>query len=341
MATDFSAGVPSPALMLEASTAYRRTAALRTAIELDLFSALAAAPLDAPALATRCGVAAPRGIRILCDALVTLGFLLKDGSHYSLTPEAAIFLNRTSPACMADAFLFLSSPHIEGAFRELTAAVRRGGTSFEAANVLAPEHEFWLAFARAMAPMMAYPADSIAQLLDAPRGDKWQVLDVAAGHGMFGIAVARQNSNASITALDWPGVLSIARENAEAAGVASRYRTLPGSAFDVDFGSGYDVVLLTNLLHHFDPETNEKLLRKIRASLAPGGRVATLEFVPDESRTGPAFASLFSLNMLVHTPGGDAYTRSELEGMFRNAGFGASEFHGLPPGPQSLLISSL
>jgi len=338
MATDFPAGVPSPALILETAVAYRRAAALRTAIELDLFTALAEAPLDAPTLAARCGVA-PRGIRILCDALVTLGFVRKEAALYSLTPEAAIFLNRASPACMADAFLFLSSPHIEGAFRELTAAVRRGGTAFEAANVLAPEHEFWLDFARAMAPMMAYPAESIAQLLGADRNESWRVLDVAAGHGMFGIAVARQNPNASITALDWPGVLAIARANAEAAGVAARFRALPGSAFDVDFGAGYDVILLTNFLHHFDPATNETLLRKVHAALAPGGRAAALEFVPDEDRTSPPFAALFSLNMLVHTPGGDAYTLAELERMFRNAGFGACEFHSLPPGPQSLVIA--
>ncbi|HXZ18307.1 MAG TPA: class I SAM-dependent methyltransferase [Candidatus Acidoferrales bacterium] len=339
MAVDSSAGIPSPALLLETAVAYRRAAALRTAIELDIFSALADAPLDAATLAARLGVAT-RGIRILCDALATLGFVHKESARYSLSPEAALFLNRASPVCMADAFLFLSSPHIENAFRELTAAVRRGGTSFDAANVLAPEHEFWLHFARAMAPMMAYPADSIAQLLGAGNGHPWQVLDVAAGHGMFGIAVARQNPNATITALDWPGVLAIARANAEAAGVASRFRALPGSAFALDFGTGYDLVLLTNFLHHFDSATNEALLRKVHAALVPGGRAAALEFVPDEDRTSPPFAALFSLNMLVHTPAGEAYTLSDLERMFRNAGFASCEYHSLPPSPQGVVIAS-
>ncbi|HTQ86899.1 MAG TPA: methyltransferase [Candidatus Solibacter sp.] len=338
MAADFSADVPSPALILEAATAYRRAAALRSAIELDLFTALADSPLDAATLAARSGAAA-RGVRMLCDALATLGFLQKEGARYSLTSEAAIFLNRNSPACMADAFLFLSSPHIENAFRELTSAVRRGGTSFEAANVTAPEHDFWLHFARAMAPMMSYPAESIAQLLGADNGEKWNVLDIAAGHGMFGIALARHNPNASITALDWPGVLALARANAQAAGVAGRFRELPGSAFDVEFGTGYSIILLTNFLHHFDPSACETLLRKVHHALAPGGRTATLEFVPDDDRTSPPFASLFSLNMLVHTPGGDAYTRPELERMFHNAGFISSEFHPLPPGPQTLVIS--
>src|SRR5208282_1336583 len=262
MDTTSLAGIPSPAFLLETSSAYRRSAALRTAIELDVFTALEAGPLDASALAARCG-AAPRGIRILCDALAALRILRKEEGRYALTVEAAVFLGRSSPASMADGFLFLSSPHIQNAFRELTAAVRRGGTAQTPSDVLAPEHEFWLEFARAMAPMMAFPAESIAQLLGAGEGQLWNVLDIAAGHGIFGIAIARQNPNASITAVDWPGVLQIARHNAEAAGLAGRYRTLPGSAFEVDLGTGYDVVLLTNFLHHFDPPTNEALLRRV------------------------------------------------------------------------------
>ena len=338
MDSDPTAGFPSPTLFLETAVAFRRSAALRAAIELDIFSALADAPLDADSIAARCA-AAPRGVRILCDSLATLGMLRKEGAHYSLTPEAAIFLNRASPACMADAFLFLASPHIEDAFRGLPAAVRRGGTPAGSANVLAPEHHFWLDFARAMAPMMAYPAETIAQLLVAGCAEPWRVLDVASGHGMFGIAVARHNPNAAITALDWPGVLAIARENAEAAGVSTRFRELPGSAFDLDFGSGYNLVLLTNFLHHFDPGTCESLLRRVHAALVPGGRAAVLEFVPNEDRLAPPFASLFALNMLVHTPAGDAYTFSDLQRMLRDAGFGPCEIHPLPPGPQSLVVA--
>ena len=325
--------------MLDTATAYRRAAALRTAIELDLFTALAEAPLDATALAERRGLP-PRGIRILCDALATLGFVSKENSRYSLTPESAIFLNRASPACMADAFLFLSSPHIENAFRELTAAVRRGGTAVDVANVTAPEHLFWLDFARAMAPMMAFPADSIAQLLESARGESWKVLDVAAGHGMFGIAIARQNPNAFVTALDWPGVLAIARENAEAAGVAARFHELPGNAFDVDFGSGYHVILLTNFLHHFDPAGCEVILRKVHQALKPGGRAVTVEFVPNEDRVTPPEAATFSLTMLVTTPAGDAYTFAELDRMMRNAGFAKNELHELPPSFHRVVIST-
>jgi len=335
---DLAAGFPSPAFFLETTWGYRRTAVLRTAIELDLFTALAEGPLEAATLATRCGAAA-RGMRILCDALVALGILWKERDRYALTPESAVFLNRTSLACMAEGLFFLSDPLIQAAFADLTAAVRQGGSTLKAAEVLAPDHPFWVNFARAMASMMAFPAEMIAQLLGAEGGEHWKVLDIAAGHGAFGIAVARHNPNAVITAVDWPGVLEIARQNAQTAGLGDRFRTMPGSAFDLELGTGYHLVLLMNFLHHFDPPACEGLLRRVHAALVPGGRAAALEFIPNEDRLAPELAVMFALNMLVHTPGGDAYTYAELERMFRNAGFDACEVHPLPPGPQSVVIA--
>src|SRR4029079_16714604 len=162
-------------------------------------------------------------------------------------------------------------------------------------------------------------AQMIPKLVDPAADRKLKVLDIAAGHGLFGIGFAQNNPQAEITALDWAAVLAVAKENAEKAGVADRYSTIPGSAFDAEFGSGYDVVLLTNFLHHFDPPTCETLLRKIRGAAAPGARVATLEFIPNEDRISPPIAASFSLMMLASTEHGDAYTFSELEQMFKNA----------------------
>jgi ubiquinone/menaquinone biosynthesis C-methylase UbiE len=165
------------------------------------------------------------------------------------------------------------------------------------------------------------------------------VLDIAAGHGMFGIMVARANPNAQIYALDWAKVLEVAQQNAIRAGVTARYNTIPGSAFEVAFGDGYDIALITNFLHHFNPATNETLLRKVHAALKPGGRAVTLEFVPNDDRISPPGAAAFSLMMLGSTAEGDAYTYTELDTMYRNAGFARSERHVLPGGFQSLIVS--
>jgi ubiquinone/menaquinone biosynthesis C-methylase UbiE len=187
-----------------------------------------------------------------------------------------------------------------------------------------------------MVAMMRPPAAAIAQIVGAQGPIK--VLDIAAGHGIFGVTVAQANPQAEIYAVDWKNVLPYAQKNAEAAGVADRYHTIPGSAFEVDFGTDYDVALITNFLHHFDPPTNETLLRKINAALKPDGRAITLEFVPNPDRITPPTAAAFSLTMLGSTERGDAYTFAELEEMFRNAGFARSEAHPAPPG--TIIVSS-
>jgi ubiquinone/menaquinone biosynthesis C-methylase UbiE len=328
---------PTPERIFATFTAYQQTEALQAAIELDLFTGIGEGKQTIEQLALHCQ-ASERGIRILGDYLALMGFLTKDGGRYALAPDAAAFLDRRSPAYFGSAGTFLNSPMLTRSFAVLTAAVRKGGTAADELGSVAPEHPVWVDFARAMAPMMAMPAELLAGLLDAA-GRPGKVLDVAAGHGLFGIALARQNPQTVITALDWPAVLAVAEENARAAGVSERYRLLPGSAFEVDYGTGYDLVLLTNFLHHFDVPTCEGLLRKVHAALAPGGRAAALEFVPNDDRVSPPGTAGFSLIMLATTPAGDAYTFAEFDRMFRTAGFSATEFHPLPPSPEQVVIA--
>jgi hypothetical protein len=328
---------PSPALLFDTINAYQRTEAIKAAIELGLFSAIAAGNTSAKDIAQACG-ASERGTRILCDYLVINGFLTKDGHRYGLTPDSAMFLDKRSPAYMGTVIEFMLSPMLTDNFKDLTAVVKKGGSISEEGTI-APEHPVWIKFARAMAPMMAMPAQLIAPLADPAANQKLRVLDIAAGHGLYGLAFAKRNPQAEITAVDWQGVLEVAKENAQIAGVADRYHTKPGSAFDVDYGTGYDIVLLTNFLHHFDVPTCETLLRKVHNSLADGGRAVTLEFVPNSDRVSPPQAAAFSMMMLGGTPAGDAYTFNELEAMFRNAGFSGSELHELPPTIQRVVIS--
>src|SRR5262249_47371419 len=152
-----------------------------------------------------------------------------------------------------------------------------------------------------------------------------RVLDVAAGHGMFGISVAQRNPQAKIVALDWEKVLEVAHENAVRAGVQDRYELLAGDATQINYGTGYDLVLLTNILHHFDAATCVALMQKVRSSLKGNGLVMTLEFVPNEDRVSPPVAATFSFTMLGTTPAGDAYTFAEYDRMFRQAGLNRSE----------------
>jgi hypothetical protein len=328
---------PSPELFFRTLWAYQQTAVLRAAIDLDVFSAIATGAATADEIGGAIQ-ASSRGTRMLCDYLAMLGFLVKAEGRYSLTPDSAMFLVRTSPGYLGGTLEFLMSDEIVGNQERLAAAVRRGGVASDEGNTVSEENPVWEKFARAMVPMMAPSAQAIAEILKVADAGPQRVLDIAAGHGMFGIAVAQRNSAAEVVAVDWPRVVSVAAENAAALGVGARHRTIAGDAFTVDWGGGFDLALVTNFLHHFDVPTCTSLLHRIHGSLREGGRVAVLEFVPNEDRLGPPLAAGFAITMLAGTPGGDAYTFSELSAMLRDAGFSEVVRYDLP-GPQTLVVA--
>ena len=322
MATSAQQGQPTPERFFNCINAYEQTEALKAAVELEIFTAIAEGNDTAATIAKRCG-AAERGARILCDFLTIHGFLTKEGPQYALAPDSALFLNRHSPAYIGGAIEFLLTPRLREGHARLTEAVRCGGTALGDGS-LEPENPDWVKFAEAMMPLMHMPAEIMAAEL-RKGGESRKVLDIAAGHGIFGISVAKQNPAAHIYAADWKNVLEVARQNARATGVVDRYHLLPGSAFETDFGSGYDLVLVTNFLHHFDPPTCTMFMRKVHAALNPGGRAAIVELVPNTDRVTPATAAAFSMMMLATTPAGDAYTFAELESISKNAGFARTE----------------
>ena len=333
-----ASGAPSPALIFDTLLAYERTAALRAGIELDLFRAVGEGPGDVSSLARQCS-ASERGIRILCDYLTIMGFLEKRDGSYRHTPTSAAFLDPRSPACVASISRFLGHPLMTEPFEHLAEIVRHGKTSLPGAGSVEPENPAWVDFAHSMAPMMAPMAGPLGALVLDGLSGPLRVLDIAAGHGLFGIEVARQNPEAVIVAQDWAPVLEVARANAQNAGVEDRFTTLPGSAFDVDYGGPYDVVLLTNFLHHFDVLTCTGLLRKVHAALKPGGRAAALDFVPNEDRVSPPMQAGFSLTMLATTAAGDAYTLRQFEAMYVDAGFEQVSAHKVPTGPHTVVMA--
>lgn len=328
---------PNPAIIFDTLNAYQRSAALKAAIELELFTEIARGNCRAEIIAKAVS-ASTRGIRILCDYLVLSGFLGKDGDQYSLSADSAMFLDRNSPAYFGSAALFLLDPRLIAPFLNLSQVVRTGTTTLPDEGMVSRDNPIWVDFAKQMAPMIYPSALDIADLV-AGEGEI-RVLDIAAGHGLFGIAIAQRNPKAHITALDWPNVLAVATENAEKFGVAGRHSTLAGDAFEVEFRGPYDLVLVTNFFHHFDPPTCERLMRKIQASLAPGGRCVTLDFVPNDDRVSPPTAAGFAMMMLGTTPAGNVYTFAEYEAMFRNAGFTSSELHLLTRAPQAVVVST-
>ena len=328
---------PSPERIFTTANAYQQTAALRAAVDLEVFTTIGDGARTVPAIAAQCK-ASERGIRILCDYLTIMGFLTKTGSSYQLTPESTLFLSKRSPAYLGGTLEFLAAPEIVHHFDDLAATVRRGSITHEESTV-SDENPVWENFARAMMPMMMPPAQGIAEILNVAAAGPIKVLDIAAGHGIFGIVIAQRNPQAEIVAVDWAGVLTVAAENAATMGVAARHRGLPGDAFKVDYGAGYDVALMTNFLHHFDAPTCTTLLKKVGAALKPGGRIAILEFVPNDDRVTPPGPASFAMQMLGGTPLGDAYTFAEFSAMLKAAGFATATCHPLP-GPETVVVGT-
>jgi 2-polyprenyl-3-methyl-5-hydroxy-6-metoxy-1,4-benzoquinol methylase len=323
-------------LVFQTLQAHQQTSALRAGIELKLFSAIAAGARTPEALAPICN-ASPKGLRVLLDFLTVTGFLTKDASGYALTPDSQMFLVESSPAYMGGMAGFLFHPFMEQGMRTVTGAIVKGGTTLPAEGSVSDDNPVWVDFAKGMAAMMYPAAGAIAELTAGSGPIK--VLDIAAGHGLFGVTVAQKNPAAHIHALDWKNVLAVAQQNAARAGVAERWHAIEGSAFTADYGAGYDVVLVTNFIHHFDAATNVALFERLRGAMKPGGTLAILEMAVNDDRISPAGPALFAMTMLTTTERGDAYSRAEIADMCTAAGLHSVSHHTVPNTEQTVTLA--
>lgn len=327
----------SPARIFAMANSHQVSQALKTAIEIEIFTAVDDGAHSDAEIAAACS-ASKRGVRILCDFLTIQGILRKDSDGYHLTPESAQFLSKRSPAYIGGVTGFLLHPAQLRAFENLTAAVRSGSAAPRDCSIDSSDGSMWVAFARGMQPLMQMPARFTAQAI-GPLDEGASVLDIAAGHGMFGIEMARMNPGTQVSGLDSPDVIAIARENAAKFGVGERYTGIPGDAFTTDLGGPYDVALLPNFAHSFGPAQNTQLLQRLHSALKPGGRIALVEFVPNEDRISPPMPAAFSLTMLAQTADGDAYTFDELKEMLESAGFSQVTMVQVEDMPQSVILA--
>ena len=311
---------PNPAGLLEDFRAFERSLALRTAVEMDLFTRIGAGADTLPALAAACG-ASERGLRALCDYLTIQGHLSKvgpgskRGARYSLTLNARLYLTRASPAYLGSAVKFLASDATVAAFCSLRQTVARG-------HAPGKVELDWVEYARSMGPVAEPVARFAATALKVKSAGPIRVLDIGAGHGWYGLAIAAENSSAHIFALDSPQVLEVAIENARRAGVADRFHPIPGDAWKTGFGGPYDLVMAGNFAHHFDAAANVRLFQKCRRALKPSGRIAIIDFVPNPDRVSPAPDASFALTLLATSARGEIYTFKEYSQMLSAAGFG-------------------
>jgi C-methyltransferase len=320
-----SPGPTRPALFAM-MLAYKQTAVLRTAVELGVFDVLSGGPADAGAVADRLG-ADPRAVRLLLNALAALKLLDASSQGYELSSGARAYLVPGEPGYVGDMIKVMASTWEWDALKTLPEAVRHGGTVLDQ-HAETPEYQYWQDFA-AHAGAVARPTAETAA--DALRGwasarDRLRVLDMACGHGLYGFTLAQQHPQAEVWSLDWPSVLPVTRGHAERLGVADRMHEIPGDMFTAPLGGPYDVVMITNVLHHFSARRSTELIRRAARVTAVDGKIVLVGFTLDDRP--PALdpePHLFSILMLIWTFEGEVHTVPAYRRMLAAGGFSKAQ----------------
>ena len=289
---------------------YQRSMILLGALKLGVFRGLEDGARDARVLGRRIG-ADPGKLSILLDALVVLGLLSKAGRRYAISRLAREVL-LPGPGSMESILLH----HLDGwgEWGRLSATIRAGQAKGGGADAGYQEN-----FIRGMEENARKRAAAVARKIPLRGGDR--LLDLGGGPGTYAVAWAQAYPRAEIAVFDTPGTLRIARKILREKGAEARIRLMEGDFLKDPLGGPYDFIWISQILHAFPEADCRKLLRKARAALAPGGRVAVQEFLLAEGKTSPPGPAFFSVHMVAVTEGGRAYTAKEIAGMMRWAGF--------------------
>lgn len=328
----------TPERIMQFAWGYVPPLVLESAIRLHVFDVLAARSMTIQETSAATG-ASVRGLRSIMNVLVGLGFLARDGDgKYALTPESDAFLVSTKPGFQGG-LLRHTSTQLLPKWMGLTEVVRTGKPQI-AVNQESLGTGFFEQLVTDIFPM-SYPAATVLakHLALGDSGDPVRVLDLAAGSGVWSIALAQSSKRVSVTAVDWPGVLPVTKKTVERFGLADRFTYVGGDLLEADFGTGHNVATLGHILHSEGEARSRKLLSKTFAAMASGGTIAIQEFLVNEDRTGPVNGLIFSTNMLVNTDDGDTYSFEEISGWLNGAGFTNARLLD-SPGPSPLLLAT-
>jgi SAM-dependent methyltransferase len=311
---------------------------IEAAIEYRVFDILEKGPKTVEQVSAESG-ASTRGLRPLMNTLVSVQLLAKDSQNrYSLAPESAAFLVTTSPGFQGGLFRHITDQLLPK-WMQLRQVVRTGKPA-KAVNQEGDGSAFFQKFVEDIFPMSHPAAKTLGEALQINHAAKpVKVLDLAAGSGVWGIALAQQSPQVTVTAVDWEGVLPATRRVVARFGFADRFKFVAGDLLTADFGSGHTLATLGHILHSEGERRSRELLRKTFAALAPGGTIAIAEFLANDNRSGPPNAMIFAINMLVNTDEGDTFTFGEIAGWLAEAGFtNTRSLEG--PGPSPLILAT-
>jgi 2-polyprenyl-3-methyl-5-hydroxy-6-metoxy-1,4-benzoquinol methylase len=324
--------------LMELSFAYAPPLIISAGVSNKVFDSLERGAKTAEQVAEEAGASA-RSLRILMNALVGLDLLKKDRQgKYSLMPESAAFLLSNKPGTHAG-FFGTIAPQLISRWLRLSDIVREGRPAI-AVNQEAEGTEFFSQLVENIIPMSYPPAQKLGDHLKlGSTNNEVRVLDLAAGSGIWGIALAQKSPRVRVTAVDWPGMIPTTRRITQKFGVGDRFNYIEGDILEANFGSGYDVATLGHILHSEGEQRSRELLKKTFRALKSGGMIAIAEWLVNDDRTQPLPSLMFAVQMLVNTEKGDTFSFNEIKSWLENAGF--KKVRKLEaPGPSPLILAT-
>jgi ubiquinone/menaquinone biosynthesis C-methylase UbiE len=327
-----------PERLMELNFAYAPPLIISAAVNNEVFDSLENSARTANEVAKQTG-ASERSLRILMNALVGLDLLRKDRQgKYSLTPESAAFLVSNRPGTQAG-FFGTIAPQLISRWLRLTDVVREGRPAL-AVNQETEGTEFFSQLVENIIPMSYPGAQKLGDHLKVAKAKaEVRVLDLGAGSGIWGIALAEKSLRVQVTAFDWAGMIPTTKRITGKFGVADRFKFIEGDLSKADFGSNYDIATLGHILHSEGEESSRQLLKKTFRALKPGGTIAIAEWLVNDRRTKPAHSLMFAVQMLVNTEKGNTFSFNEIKKWLEEAGF--KKVRKLQaPGPSPLILAT-
>lgn len=339
MTTTSAAPQPTPDHILQVGLAFWASKTLLSAIELEVFTELAKRPLPLAELQGRLGLH-PRSARDFFDTLVATGFLERNESTYRNTSATDLYLDKRKPTYIGG-MLEMCNRRLYPFWSHLTEALRTGRPQNEARDGSMPLFEALYAepaalkeFLRAMTGLSRGSNEAIS--LRFPWAAYRNFADVGTAQGDLAVQIAAHNAHLQGIGFDLPEVAPIFEEYALESGVAGRLRFQPGDFFKDPFPK-VDVITMGHILHDWNVETKEMLIRKAYEAVPEGGALIVYDAIIDDERRQNAFGLLMSLNMLIETQDGFDYTGADCRGWMKKAGFRETRVEALV-GPDSMVI---
>lgn len=302
-----------PGTLLETSGGYWKTCALHAAVQLDVFTVMEDQRFSAEAVAGKLQ-ADPRALAMLLNALTAMNLLEKSGDFYANTPEARTFLSKSSPGYIG--YIIKHHHHLVASWSQLDQAVQTGGpvrTPAWHSNDDARE-----SFLMGMFNMAMTLAPRIVPEIDL--SSRRSFLDMGGGPGTYAIQFCLKHSELRAVVFDLPTTRPFAETTIGKFGLSDRIRFQAGSYLEDPVEGRYDVAWLSHILHGEGPEDCQRIIQKAVSALSPGGLILIHEFILNNEMSGPLFPALFSLNMLLGTSSGQAYSEQQLSDMLAKAG---------------------